>query len=130
MMKSTDLRKGNDLAWTRRLFRARLGTVFSEPGSTSIDLRRSVFTNARFVQANLSEVDAVGAEATNTTFGAADFSGADFAEAKLHGSVFIGANLFGANFELAEGIDDARMTGAKFCNTQMPDGRRDDNCPP
>ncbi len=40
MMKSTDLREGNDLAWTRRLFRARLGTVFSErqmsPGSMVI----------------------------------------------------------------------------------------------
>jgi hypothetical protein len=31
MMKSTDLREGNDLAWARRPFRARLGTVFSEP---------------------------------------------------------------------------------------------------
>ena len=40
MMKSTDLREGNDLAWTRRPFRARLGTVFSErqvrPGSMVI----------------------------------------------------------------------------------------------
>ena len=39
-MKSTDLRKGNDLARTRRPFRTRLGTVFSErqvrPGSMVI----------------------------------------------------------------------------------------------
>jgi hypothetical protein len=40
MMKSTDLRESNDLAWTGRFFRARLGTVFSErqvsPGSMVI----------------------------------------------------------------------------------------------
>ena len=88
------------------------------------------FANALFIETNLSKVDAVDAEATNTSFGAADFSDANFAEAKLHGSVFIGATLFGANFKLAEGLDDERMTGAKFCKTQMPDGRRDDNCPP
>ncbi len=40
MMKSTDLRKGNNLAGTTRLLRTRLGTVFSKrqvrPGSMVI----------------------------------------------------------------------------------------------
>ncbi len=55
MMKSTDLREGNDLAWARRPIRARLGTVFSErqvsPGSMVIvKVGRKDLPQVTFVQ--------------------------------------------------------------------------------
>jgi Pentapeptide repeats (8 copies) len=55
--------------------------------------------------------------------------GASLRGARLGKAELAGTDLEGANLHFAENLDAALVTGAKLCNTKMPDGLTDNiNC--
>ncbi len=68
------------------------------------------------------DLDAQGADLSNSSFAAADLRGADFRGASLRGGCFVAANLLGATIDAS-----VNLTDAVFCQTVMPDGSIDDS---
>lgn len=127
-LKDTDLRCAS--LFKAKLIRAKgAGADFGDADLSDADLRRSAFPRALFSNAKLAGVNAVLGNFENARFGGADLSRANFEDAEIFGSLFNYAKLFDAKFRSAKGIDKSKMTGAKFCKTEMPDGQRDDHCP-
>lgn len=70
----------------------------------------------------IANKDVRGANLSNNNFFAANLRGADFRGANLSGSCFVSADLTGA--KLGSSVN---LHGAVFCNTIMPNGKRDDS---
>jgi hypothetical protein len=78
---------------------------------TYANLYRANLTGATLAFANLSFANLTGAT----------LAGANLSFAILNRANLTGANLTGANLKGAKMLTDAILTGAKFCNTTMPD---------
>ena len=110
------------------------------------NLKKDSLREARLIQANLSVADLRGADLSQADLNRADLSGADFRRANLRGAGMwqadlrwadlAEADLSEANMRKADLRDDdlsnaklsgANVEGAKFCNTTMPDGSKNNS---
>jgi uncharacterized protein YjbI with pentapeptide repeats len=88
----------------------------------------------KLMGANFQDADFTGADLFNANFTSANLSGANFTNAKLAGANLFqadlrGANLTGADLSFAD-LEEAKLDGAIFCNTTMPDASvNNEDCP-
>ena len=94
--------RGQDLASLSLEFSDLTGADFSNSSLNHSDLRHAMLRDAKLV---------------NVNFGKADLTGADLRGADLSGAVLFQARLDNANW------DGSTRTGARFCQTVLPDGR-------
>ena len=73
-------------------------------------------TGADLTGADLTGADLTGADLTGADLTGADLTGADLQNARLEGAGLRDANLMNANFHMA-----------RFCNTTMPDGSKENS---
>ncbi|MEL7051533.1 MAG: serine/threonine-protein kinase [Cyanobacteria bacterium J06588_5] len=98
---------------------------FSELMLSQIDLRKQVFSGARFAKATLRKANLQGADLSNTNWGHANLSQASLKQAKLT-SAYLGnanledADLRGANLTRAN-LESANLKGTNLCGADLTD---------
>jgi len=85
------------------------------------DLRKAILSGANFYKASLSGANLLDASLSGTYLLKADLLYANLSGADLHEAELRGADLRNANLQNAD-LRRAILSGAKFCNTTMPDG--------
>ena len=90
---------------------------------TGVNLYRADLRRADLRKADLSDTNLGDTNLTGTVLEDANLSGANLSGAHLWEANLQGVNLQGAVLRAAD-LDYARMKGAIFCNTVMPDGQR------
>ncbi|MDA1189282.1 MAG: pentapeptide repeat-containing protein [Chloroflexi bacterium] len=107
------------------LSNAQLGFRANSTGAgIRIRLDGGNFQNANFSGSDLFSANFTGADLRGANFTDANIAGANMYQADLRG-----ANLTGADISFAD-MEDAKLEGAIFCNTTMPNGSvNNEGCP-
>ena len=91
-------------------------SFFREVDLSVCDMRGADLSNSNFGLANMTSVNAVGAQAGGARFERTDLKQATFASAQLTGALFMGASLTGTNFMSAD------LTHADFSKSSSEGG--------
>ena len=92
------------------------GVRLHEADLRGVDLRGADLRDVSFHLANLRGAMLINAKLDGVHFSYADLRGADLRYTVLRGANLAGANLTGAKMP-------SNLTGVRFCNTTMPDGK-------
>jgi uncharacterized protein YjbI with pentapeptide repeats len=93
------------------------------------DLYEAILRGANLSDADLRAAYLWGARLEGANLRGADLRGANLRYAKLMGADLRFADLRDAKLGIPNKLDRAKLNGAKFCKTKMPDGGvRNDHC--